>query len=125
LGTALVAPLATSSGSAGAVTIGGAQSLADKVAVQFTNSKDRTTDVHLLAFNDLHGTLDPAAQNIYGRFAGGAAFLAKAIKDRQGSARSRPVSRRRFGEVSGRCGAHSPTVGDRTVLASLRCRISR
>jgi 5'-nucleotidase len=42
-----------------------------------------TTDVHLLAFNDLHGNLEPAALNIYGHFAGGAAYLAKAVKDRQ------------------------------------------
>src|SRR5262245_50937320 len=83
LGTALVAPLATSSGSAGAVAISGAQSLADKVSVQFKKPKEGTTPVHVLAFNDLHGTLEPAANNLYGRFAGGAAFLAKAVKDRQ------------------------------------------
>ena len=43
----------------------------------------KTTDVHLLAFNDLHGNLEAAGQNIYGQFAGGAAYLAKAVKDRQ------------------------------------------
>jgi 5'-nucleotidase len=83
MGAALIAPLATSSGSAGAVTIAGAQSLADKVSVQFKEPNDRTTNIHLLAFNDLHGTLDPAGNNIYGHFAGGAAYLAKAVKDRQ------------------------------------------
>jgi 5'-nucleotidase len=36
-----------------------------------------------LAFNDLHGTLDPAGQTLYGQFAGGAAYLAKAVKDKQ------------------------------------------
>jgi 5'-nucleotidase len=45
--------------------------------------KQRTTDVHLLAFNDLHGNLEAAGLNIYGKFAGGAAYLARAIKDRQ------------------------------------------
>ncbi len=83
LGTALVAPLATGTGSAGAVTIDGARSLSDTVSVQFKKPKDKTTDVHVLAFNDLHGTLDPAGNNIYGKFAGGAAFLAKAVKDKQ------------------------------------------
>jgi 5'-nucleotidase len=39
--------------------------------------------VHLLAFNDLHGNLEAGGLNIYGRFAGGAAYLAKAVKDRQ------------------------------------------
>ena len=42
-----------------------------------------TTDVHLLALNDLHGSLEAAGNNIYGQFAGGAAYLAKAVKDRQ------------------------------------------
>ena len=39
--------------------------------------------MHLLAFNDLHGNLEAGGNNIYGQFAGGAAYLAKAIKDRQ------------------------------------------
>ena len=67
-----------------AVTIDGARSLADKVAVQFKKSKDRTTDVHLLAWNDFHGNLEAGAGlNIYGQFAGGAAWLAKAVHDKQ------------------------------------------
>ena len=45
--------------------------------------KQRTSDVHLLAFNDLHGNLEAGGLNLYGRFAGGAAYLAKAVKDRQ------------------------------------------
>ena len=86
LGVVLVAPVAApSSGSSDAVTISGARSLSDAVSVSFSAKpdKDKTTDVHVLAFNDLHGTLDPAGQNIYGKFAGGAAYLAKAIKDKQ------------------------------------------
>src|SRR3954464_700645 len=42
-----------------------------------------TTDIHVLAFNDLHGTLEADSLTIYGRFAGGAASLAKAVKDLQ------------------------------------------
>ncbi|HVE18130.1 MAG TPA: hypothetical protein VNB52_03560, partial [Ilumatobacteraceae bacterium] len=74
IGTALLAPLATSSTPVGAATIDGARSLADRVAVQFKPSKTRTTDVHLLAWNDFHGNLEAGAGlNIYGQFAGGAA----------------------------------------------------
>jgi 5'-nucleotidase len=83
MGTVLLAPLATSSGNAGAVTIDGARSITDKVSVQFDESAASTTDVHLLAFNDLHGNLEAGALNIYGKFAGGAAYLAKAVKARQ------------------------------------------
>jgi 5'-nucleotidase len=54
------------------------------VLVNYGNPANHpTTDVHLLAFNDLHGNLEAASLNIYGRFAGGAAYLAKAVKDRQ------------------------------------------
>ena len=69
-----------------AVVISGARSLSDQVSVDYTNGGHhpaRTTDLHVLAFNDLHGTLEPAGNNIYGKFAGGAAYLAKAVKDRQ------------------------------------------
>ena len=84
LGTAVVAPLATSSGSAGAVTISGAQSLADKVEVHFAKPKGPTTDIHLLGWNDFHGNLEAnAGLNIYGQFAGGAAWLAQAVHDKQ------------------------------------------
>ena len=86
IGTVLLAPLATSSTPVGATTIDGAQSLADEVSVQFKASKGRTTDVHLLAWNDFHGNLEAGAGlNIYGQFAGGAAWLAKAAHDKQGS----------------------------------------
>jgi 5'-nucleotidase len=92
-GTALVAPLATSSGPAGATTINGARSLADKVAVQFEKSKDRTTDVHVLAWNDFHGNLEAGAGlNIYGQFAGGAAWLAKAVHDKQAAYGKKQIS---------------------------------
>jgi 5'-nucleotidase len=85
LGVALVAPLATGpSPRADAVTIAGARSLSDKVSVQFAApTKDRTMTAHLLAYNDFHGNLEAAGNNLYGQFAGGAAYLAKAIKDRQ------------------------------------------
>ncbi len=87
LGVVLTAPLARSGGNeAGAVTISGARSLSDRVVVDFGHGakpKPSTTDVHLLAFNDLHGNLEAAGNNIYGQFAGGAAYLAKAVKDRQ------------------------------------------
>jgi 5'-nucleotidase len=86
LGVVLTAPLASSDRApAGAVTISGARSLSDQVVVNYggDGNRTRTTDVHLLAFNDLHGNLEPAGLNIYGQFAGGAAYLADAVKDRQ------------------------------------------
>jgi 5'-nucleotidase len=86
LGVVLTAPLASSDRTpADAVTISGARSLSDQVVVSYGGDarKTRTTDVHLLAFNDLHGNLEAAGNNIYGQFAGGAAYLAKAVKDRQ------------------------------------------
>ena len=78
---AVAAPLATSSGGANATTIAGASSLSDKVEVQFA-PKTKTSTVHLLAFNDLHGNLEPPG-TLYGQYAGGAPYLAKVIKDRQ------------------------------------------
>ena len=84
IGTALLAPLGKSSGTSRALAIDGANSLADTVSVQFKASKDRTTDVHLLAWNDFHGNLEAGpGLNIYGQFAGGAAWLAKAVHDKQ------------------------------------------
>ena len=86
LGAALVAPLATSSSQrADAVTIAGARSLSDKLSVQFQKAAPthRTISAHVLAYNDFHGNLEAASLNVYGQFAGGAAYLAKAIKDRQ------------------------------------------
>jgi 5'-nucleotidase len=85
LGAALLSPLATQSAQrADAVTIAGARSLSDEVSVQFQPAaKKRTMDVHLLAYNDFHGNLEAGGLNLYGQFAGGAAYLAKAIKDRQ------------------------------------------
>jgi 5'-nucleotidase len=93
VGTALAAPLATSSRPAGATTIGGARSLADQVSVQFRRPKDRTTDVHLLAWNDFHGNLEAGGGlNIYGQFAGGAAWLAKAVHDKQAAYGNKQIS---------------------------------
>jgi len=80
---------------AGGVTISGARSLSDQVSVSYaTLDRHRTSDVHLLAFNDLHGNLEAGGNNLYGRFAGGAAYLAKAVKDRQAlyGKRRRPSS---------------------------------
>jgi 5'-nucleotidase len=80
----LVAPLATNTtAKADAVSIGGARSLSDQVSVQFGPIDRKTTDVHLLAYNDFHGTLEPGSQSLYGQFAGGAAYLAKVVKAKQ------------------------------------------
>jgi 5'-nucleotidase len=81
----IAAPLAsTKSNAKDTVIISGARSISDRVAVTFQKpSKHPTTDVHLLAFNDLHGTLEPAGNNIYGKFAGGAAYLAKVVEGKQ------------------------------------------
>jgi 5'-nucleotidase len=84
LGAVLLAPLAAA-GPAGTATptISGATSLSDTVSVSFETSKSAaTSNVHLLAWNDFHGNLEPAG-NIYGKFAGGAPFLAKLVKERQ------------------------------------------
>jgi 5'-nucleotidase len=85
IGVVLAAPLATPNrAAANNVVIAGARSLSDQVRVTFANpSTHPTTDVHVLAFNDLHGNLEAAGNNIYGKFAGGAAYLAKAVEDRQ------------------------------------------
>ena len=80
----LAAPLASPNKAAGGPIISGARSLSDQIVVRFAAAPPKsTTDVHLLAFNDLHGNLEPASLNIYGHFAGGASYLAKAVKDRQ------------------------------------------
>jgi 5'-nucleotidase len=80
VGVVLAAPLAaprqaTSDG----VVISGARSLSDRVQVGYAQvDAGSSTDVHLL--------------NIYGRFAGGAAYLAKAVKDRQARYRNRQAT---------------------------------
>jgi 5'-nucleotidase len=81
----LAAPLASPNKAAGGPIISGARSLSDQIVVNVAAVPPghTTTDVHLLAFNDLHGTLDPGTGNLYGHFAGGAAFLAKAVKAKQ------------------------------------------
>jgi len=85
LAAVIAAPLAVVGASpADAVTIAGASTLSDNVSVNWGHGdKDRTTDLHVLAWNDFHGNLEPAGLNIYGRFAGGAAYLAKLVRDRQ------------------------------------------
>ena len=70
-------------GRADAVVIDGARSLADDVSVTYGSPRGRTTDVHVLGFNDLHGNLEAGSLTQYGRFAGGAAYLAQALGDRQ------------------------------------------
>jgi 5'-nucleotidase len=85
----LAAPLASPNKAEGGPIISGARSLSDQIVVKFAAQPPKSsTDVHLLAFNDLHGNLEPASLNIYGHFAGGAAYLAKAVKDRQAQYRN-------------------------------------
>src|SRR6266508_5209115 len=90
----VAAPLAAPNPAAtDGVTIAGARSLSDHVTVSYSQLDGRrTTDVHLLAFNDLHGNLEAGGLNIYGKFAGGAAYLAKAVKDRQAQYHNRQAT---------------------------------
>jgi 5'-nucleotidase len=85
VGVVLAAPLAARNQAAdGGVVISGARSLSDQVLVTYSEpDAQRSTDLHVLAFNDLHGNLEAGGLNLYGQFAGGAAYLAKAVKDRQ------------------------------------------
>jgi 5'-nucleotidase len=84
VGVVLAAPLASPNRASANVVISGAKSLSDQVRVTYgSKPSGGTTNVHILAFNDLHGTLEPGSQNIYGRFAGGAAYLATALKAKQ------------------------------------------
>jgi 5'-nucleotidase len=89
IGVVLAAPLASPNKASAGPIISGARSLSDQVSVTFAKvkpPKDRTSELHILAFNDLHGNLQPDSPsplNIYGHFAGGAAYLAKYLKDRQ------------------------------------------
>jgi 5'-nucleotidase len=85
VGVVVAAPLAARNQTpSDGVTISGARSLSDQVSVSYgVSDARRTTDVHLLAFNDLHGNLEAGGLNLYGKFAGGAAYLAKAVEDRQ------------------------------------------
>jgi 5'-nucleotidase len=84
VGVVLAAPLASPNrAAADPVIIAGARSLSDRVMVTYGKTKsERTTEVHLLAFNDLHGNLETGG-TLYGKYAGGAPYLAKVVKDRQ------------------------------------------
>ena len=83
LATIGVAPLATSN-SANAVTIGGAETIGDVVSVNFGRFANPTVDVHVLGFNDFHGQLNSGGGvRQYGQYAGGSAYLAKAVRDKQ------------------------------------------
>jgi 5'-nucleotidase len=94
LAAVIAAPLAVvGAPPAAAVTIAGAGTLSDTVAVDWDSGhRQRTTDLHVLAWNDFHGNLEPAGLNIYGRFAGGAAYLAKLVHDRQAQYRGRQAT---------------------------------
>jgi 5'-nucleotidase len=85
LAVVLAAPLASPNRASAGPVISGARSLSDQVSVKFAAVPPGhdTTDVHVLAFNDLHGTLQAGTNNLYGHFAGGAAYLAKVVKDKQ------------------------------------------
>jgi 5'-nucleotidase len=77
-------PLSSNSPSANAVTIRGATRLSDEVSVRFAALGGPTTDFHVLGFNDFHGNLEVQAGGngrIFGQYAGGAAYLAKKLKD--------------------------------------------
>jgi 5'-nucleotidase len=85
LGVVVAAPFASPrSPRSEGIVISGARTLSDQVLVTFQPAAPgRTTTVHLLAFNDLHGNLEAGGLNLYGHFAGGAAYLAELIEDRQ------------------------------------------
>jgi 5'-nucleotidase len=94
VGVVLAAPLASSNTSgADRVIIAGAKSLSDRVAVSYADAATGgTTDLHILAFNDLHGNLETGGTQ-YGKYAGGAPYLAKELKARQAQyGRSREVT---------------------------------
>ena len=64
-----------------AQTVSGATSLSDTVTIGTPLVDGNTTDIHVIGFNDLHGHLDGSTPgSIYGRYAGGAAALAKLVK---------------------------------------------
>ena len=90
----IVPTTVANAGTTGAPVIGGATTLADGAGVSWRHGDQprRTTDLHVLAWNDFHGNLEPAGLNIYGRFAGGAAYLAKAVKERQALYAGRQVT---------------------------------
>jgi 5'-nucleotidase len=85
IGAVVAAPIAfNAEPTADAVIISGANSLSDDVTVNWNNGHHgATTELHVLAWNDFHGNLEPASLNIYGKFAGGAAYLAKLVNERQ------------------------------------------
>ena len=80
-------------GAASVVASAGGSSAA--ASVVHHDPRPRTTDVHVLAYNDFHGNLEPGTLNIYGQFAGGAAWLAKAVDDKQAAVRRHAADRHR------------------------------
>ncbi len=96
VGTVLVATLASPNKASADVVIAGARSISEPVSIAYgVKKKGTTTDVHLLACNDFHGNLEAAGLNIYGQFAGGAAWLAKAVKDKQAQYGDKEIERHR------------------------------
>jgi 5'-nucleotidase len=86
LGATAMIPLAATSSSAGAV-IGGSNRIGDAVSVNFKQANPpggALVAAHILGFNDFHGQLESgSAIRRFGQYAGGSAYLAKAIKDKQ------------------------------------------
>jgi 5'-nucleotidase len=73
--------------------ISGATSPTDTVTIGKASVDGSTTDIHVLGFNDLHGHLDGRTSgNLYGRYAGGAASLGKAIRDKTAQYKGRSVT---------------------------------
>ena len=85
LAVVVATPLASPNRASADVVIAGARSMSGPLSLNFAAAPPghTTKEVHLLAFNDLHGTLDPGTQTLYGQWAGGAAFLAGKIKELQ------------------------------------------
>ena len=93
VGAVLLAPIATSSGGpAGAVVIGGAKNLSDQVRVELGTEARRKYRRARSGVQRLPRQPRGGRANIYGKFAGGAAYLAKAIKDRQAMYGDRQVT---------------------------------
>jgi 5'-nucleotidase len=85
-----LSPLASGPASA---QISGAGSLTDTVTIGEAKVSGVTSDIHVLAFNDLHGHLDGSTSgNLYGRYAGGAAALGRQLGIRQRQYKGRSLT---------------------------------
>jgi 5'-nucleotidase len=84
VGACAVATLSPLGNPPAVAQISGANTINDTVRIGEPKLAGVTTDIHVLAFNDLHGHLDGSTSgNVYGRYAGGAAALGKQILDRK------------------------------------------